>query len=89
MTSEEILDAYTVILRKNDPQVNLEKEYVVFNMLAKLSKLVAMNTDMTWSKALESFFNRNTFKERSSRVSKNFIFRKFFCRWLEQFLLVQ
>ena len=75
-------------MRKNDPRVNIEKEYKVYNLLAKLSKIVATQKDMTWSKALESHFNHNTFKDRSSRVSKNFIFRKFFCRWLEQYLVV-
>ena len=75
-------------MRKIDPKVNLEKENVVFNLLAKLSKIVSTHQDMTWSKALEHHFNRNTFKANSSRVSQNFIFRKFFCRWLEQYLQV-
>ena len=37
MRSEEILDAYCVIMRKNDPRINIEKEYQVYNLLAKLS----------------------------------------------------
>ena len=27
LRAEEILDAYCVIMRKNDPRVNIEKEY--------------------------------------------------------------
>ena len=43
LRAEEILDAYCIVMRKNDPKVNLEKEYSVFNLLAKLSKIVASN----------------------------------------------
>ena len=73
-------------MRQMDPKVNLNKEYAVFNLLAKLNALVANTADMTWSKALESHFNHNIFKARSLRVSQNFIYRKFFCRWLETYL---
>ena len=88
LRAEEILDAYCVIMRKNDPRANIEKEYKVYNLMAKLSQIVAKNSNVTWSKALEMHYNHNSFKERTSRVSKNFIFRKFFCRWLEQYLVV-
>ena len=53
-------------MRKTDPKVNLNKEYAIFNLLAKLSKLIVSHKDMTWSKALEHHFNRNTFKAKSS-----------------------
>ena len=88
LRAEEILEAYWVIMRKTDPKMNIDTEHTIFNLLAKLSKLVATNKEMTWSKALEHHFNRNTFKAKSKHISQNFIFRKFFCRWLEQYLQV-
>ena len=73
-------------MRQADQAVNLDHEYHIYNLLAKISKQVATNHEITWSKALEAHFNQNIFKAKSIRVSQNFIFRKFFCKWLEQYL---
>ena len=73
-------------MREANPKVNPIKEYSIYNFLAKLSRIVVENESMTWSKALETHFSQNLFKSKSLRVSQNFIFRKFFCRWLEQYL---
>ena len=86
MKPEEVLDAYAIIMRQIDPKVNLNNEYSVFNLLAKLNALVVNEPEMTWSKALECHFNHNLFKAKSLRVSQNFIYRKFFCRWLEKYV---
>lgn len=83
---EEILDGYCIVMRQANPKLNLNDEYNIYNLLAKLSALVAYQCDLTWSKALEVHFNRNMFKAKSSKVAHSFINRKFFCRWLERYL---
>ena len=83
---EEVLDSYCIIMRDLKPKTNLNKEYAVFNLLAKLSAQVACVDDLTWAQALELHFKHSMFKEKSRRVARNFIFRKFFCQWLERYL---
>ena len=62
-----------------------KKDIQIYNMLCKMSQLVVEN-GMTWSKALEYHFSRNFVKAKSLQISQNFVFRKFFCKWLEVFL---
>lgn len=73
-------------MKSEHPGMDLSLEFPIYNLLAKMSQIVAYSTDMTWSKALESHFSQNLFKVKALCVSQNFIYRKFFCKWLEQFL---
>ena len=77
---EEVLDAYCIIMKnQNKPGTKQYKESSVFNLLAKLSNLVAHSDGLTWAQALQLSFKKIQFKEKSHRVAQNFIFRKFFC----------
>ena len=77
------MDAYKITMKKLGREHR--KDTQVFNMLAKMSNYV-VNDGLTWSQALEYHFSRNFVKAKSIQVSQNFIFRKFFCRWLEIYL---
>lgn len=50
---EEVLDAYWIVMQNSCPGLDLSEEFPVYNLLAKMSQMVAYSTDMTWTKALE------------------------------------
>ena len=83
LTTDEVMDAYKIAMKKLGREHR--KDTQVYNMLAKMSAYVA-NDGITWNKALEYHFSRNFVKAKSLQVSQNFIFRKFFCKWLEIYL---
>ena len=41
MRAEEVLEAYCMVMRQNNPKINLDQEYSVYNLMAKISKIVA------------------------------------------------
>ena len=41
LRAEEVLDAYCTVMRQNDSKVSLDDEHSVFNLLVKLSQIVA------------------------------------------------
>ena len=49
LLAEEILDGYCIVIRQTNPKLNLNDEYKIYNLLAKLSALVAYQCDLTWS----------------------------------------
>ena len=83
LTTDELVDAYKITMRKLKKEHKTDTQ--VYNMLCKMSQLVVEN-GMTWSKALEHHFSRNFVKAKSYQISQNFVFRKFFCKWLEVYL---
>ena len=83
LTTDELIDAYKIAMKKLGKEH--KKDTRVYNMLCKMSQLVVEN-GMTWSKALEYHFSRNFVKAKSLQISQNFVFRKFFCKWLEVYL---
>ena len=83
LTTDELIDAYKIAMKKLGKEH--KKDIRVYNMLCKMSQLVVEN-GMTWSKALEYHFSRNFVKAKSLQISQNFVFRKFFCKWLEVYL---
>ena len=86
LTTDEVLDGFKIAMKKLGREHR--KDAQVYNMLAKMSMYV-VNERMTWSKALEYHYSRNFVKAKSIQVSQNFIFRKFFCKWLEIYLARQ
>lgn len=83
LSTDELLEAYKITMKKLGREHR--KDTQVYNMLSKMSSYV-VNDGMTWSKALEYHFSKNFVKAKSLQISQNFVFRKFFCKWLEVYL---
>jgi hypothetical protein len=81
---EEMLEAYKFVLKRH--KIDYRKETQIYNLIAKLSVMIKLQPELTWTQALNKHFNKNLFKARSLRVSHNFIYRKFFCIWIERYL---
>jgi len=56
LRAEEVLDSYYHVMKLINAKLNLNKEFAIFNLIAKLSVHVARQAGLTWSQALEVHF---------------------------------